>query len=365
MNELEALLALTHIPLLGSIKIRLLLQHFGSAIEAFKADCKAIKELPGFGNKILQAWEVRQKQTIWQQTVDLAHQHQTTILCYTQAAYPKPLFDLIDFPLILYVKGNVSFNQQRHLAIVGTRNATLYGLEMAKKISRELAEANFTIVSGLARGIDTAAHQGALEKGKTIAILGSGIAQLYPQENKQLANRIAENGAMISEFSMATPPDRTNFPQRNRLVSGLSLGTILIEAPKQSGAMLTMERALSQGKKIFALPGRVDQENFRGNHELIKKNKAFLIENSQDVLAHFDNLFTICKPKSIFYTPPLEKEEEKIVKYLEGEELSIEDIRMKMQIPIERVNVLLMSLVLKKVIKEYPGKIYKKILIDK
>lgn len=362
LNELEALLILTSMPLLGSIKIRLLIQHFGSALQAVNAKNEDLLCLPGFGPKILQSWDDNLKNGHWKKDLAVAEQLQANLITYTDPNYPKRLLELADHPIILYVKGSYSKKDQRCLAMVGTRNASLYGMEMAKKLSRDLAHAGFTIVSGLARGIDTAAHQGAIESGRTIAVLGSGLSHIYPPENSGLAQQILERGALISEFPMLAPPDRQHFPQRNRIVSGMTMGTILIEAPLRSGAMLTMGRALGQGRPVFALPGRADLENFKGNHSLIKEKNALLIEDSRDVIRAFEEFLPISPP----FTPvrekiPLEKEEEELLRRLPNEELSIEDILRQTQFPIQKLHILLVSLVLKKAMKEYPGKIYKKV----
>jgi DNA processing protein len=362
LEELEALLILTGMPYLGSIKIRLLIQRFGSALKALQTPPQELGHLPGFGPKILDSWNGYLKNQAWKKNLELIDQLHAQVITYLDPLYPKRLLELTDFPIILYVNGNYSKqDQQRCLAVVGTRHASLYGSEMARQISRELAHAGFTIISGLARGIDTAAHLGALEAGRTLAIMGSGLAHIYPAENKILAQSISRQGAILSEFSMCTPPDRTHFPQRNRIVSGMSMGTILIEAPQKSGAMLTANKAIVQGRPVFVLPGRADIENFRGNHQLIKSHKVHLIENSQDVIHFFDELIpkTNFLPKSepIF----LEIEETYLMERLTREEFTLDELQNKMQMPIQKLNVLLMSLVLKKAIKEYPGKIYKKI----
>ncbi len=362
MEELEALLVLTGMPYLGSIKIRLLIQHFGTALRAVQAPYQELGHLPGFGPKILESWNESLKNQAWKKNLALVEQYDANLITYRDPLYPKRLLELADFPIILYIKGTFTkHDQQRSLAIVGTRHATLYGLEMAKKISHELARAGFTIISGLARGIDTAAHQGALEAGRTVAVLGSGLANIYPAENRELAQAMMQQGAVISEFPMLAAPDRTHFPQRNRIVSGMTMGTILIEAPQKSGAILTAGNANDQGRPVFALPGRVDIENFKGNHSLIKKNKALLIENSQDVINFFDDLVPLSKPVTKMEPIFLEKEEAFLVQHLTQEEFSLADIQNRIHYPIQKINVLLMSLVLKKVIKEYPGKIYKKI----
>lgn len=362
MEELEALLILNSLPLIGSIKIRLLIQQFGSSIDALKAPLNDIAILPGFGPKILDAWKQGLKEEKWLEDLSLIKKFGVTVIPYFSPQYPKKLLEIVDFPLILYVQGKLLRQDERSLAVVGTRQATIYGQEMSKQFSKGLAQAGFTIVSGLARGIDTLAHQGALEAGRTIAVLGSGLASIYPSENKNLAAQIAECGAVISEFPMATSPDRSHFPQRNRIVSGMTLGTILIEAPEKSGAMLTAEKAMTQGRPVFALPGRADSDYFRGNHSLIKSKKAELVENIQDILHYFNPTslpFTV--KTSATQKIPLEKEEELLLSQFPTEELPLEEMISRFQWPVAKLNVLLMSLVLKKMIKEYPGKIYKKI----
>jgi DNA processing protein len=361
LNELEALLCLTMIPQIGPIKIRLLIHYFGSACEALKASASEIAELPGFGSKIIESWKKAKQHEIWRENFDLIEQLDVKVISYTDPRYPKRLLELADAPLILYVKGSLLPQDHRSLAVVGTRQATFYGLEMARKVSQELAELKFTVVSGLARGIDTAAHEGALTKGRTLAVIGSGLANIYPKENIILAEKIAEKGALISEFPMNTPPDRQTFPQRNRIVSGMTMGTTLIEAPEKSGAMLTVERAISQNRKVFVLPGRADVENFRGNHALLKQKKGELIENGADVARHFDTLFSSFSCSQTLVQIPLEKEEELLLQQMPNEEVSIEEVVNRTKLPITKLNVLLMSLVLKKYMKEYPGKIYKKI----
>ena len=362
MDELEALIILNSLPNLGSIKIRFLIQHYGSAISALQAPFEELNTFPGFGPKILQGWKNGVEEENWKKDLALAEKLQSELISFTSPQYPKRLLETSDFPVILYVQGKLLKEDQRCLAVVGTRQAGIYGLEMAKEISRELARAGFTIVSGLARGVDSAAHQGALEVGRTIAVLGSGLACLYPNENIALAGIIRENGALLSEFPMAAPPNRHHFPQRNRIVSGMTMGTILIEAPLKSGAMLTMERALSQGRPIFAIPGRADFDNFKGNHALIKERKANLVENGRDILKYYNDcslplVFIPANKHSII----LGKEEGELLEQMPLHETSMEELFNKNQWPVSKLNSLLMSLVLKKMVKEYPGKIYKKI----
>lgn len=363
MDELEALVILSNIISLGSIKIRLLIQHFGTAVEALKATPHELSLIPGFGPRLIQSWEVGIRNEKWcRNNFELVDRLGVRIVAFTDSRYPKRLLNIADHPILLYVKGELTKQDQKCLAIVGTRAASIYGREMACKLGRELAQAGFTIVSGLARGIDTEAHLGALSAGRTIGVLGSGIASLYPEENRELAQAMSEKGAIISEFAMNTPPDRSHFPQRNRIVSGMTLGTILIEAPERSGAMLTVEKAISQGRPVFALPGRADQEFFKGNHGLIKSRRAELIDCVEDVIRHFDDMsLPLIFNQATTLKVALEKEEEELLRHLPAIELSVEEIGKHTGLPIVRLNVLLMSLVLKKALKQYPGKIYKKV----
>ncbi len=364
----KALAILTTIPLLGSMKIRLLINHFGSAEAILEASHEELKNLsahlPGFNERHiheLSQWKVSKA---WRENEELIDKHAITLVPYDDPSYPQGLLELRDFPALLYVAGSLIASDERSLAIVGTRIHSIYGGAMAEKMGEELARIGFTIVSGLARGIDTYAHKGALRGGRTVAVLGSGIANLYPAENKRLASQIEENGAVISEFPMKMAPDRTTFPQRNRIVSGMTLGAVLIEAPLKSGAMITMEKGKSQGRPLFALPGRADVESFKGNHSLIKRGLASLVEGAEDVSSHFNGLFGNILFSGQKSAPPLaqslEPEEVSLLKAMPSEERTIDELVESVQIPVGKLNVLLMSLVIKKMVKEYPGKIYKK-----
>lgn len=362
MSELEALVILSSIPYLGPVKIKKLIETFGSAQKALDADLKIVEEMPGFGSKISQGLLTFPDNRNWQSNLDFAKKMGVQIIPYTSPNYPKSLLLIDDYPLLLYTLGEMKYEDQQSIAVVGTRQASIYGLEMAERISENLAEKGITVISGLARGIDTAAHKAALRKGRTIAVIGSGLMDIYPQENIKLAEAIAKNGVVISEFAMTTPPERQNFPRRNRIVSGMSLGTLLIEAPVKSGAMITMEKAISQNKKLFAIPGRIDSENFKGNHFLIKNNKAKLVECADDICAAFENfnLMKVIDKKTPTSKINFTTEEQELLNQMPNEEFSIEEVATFTNKPFLKLNVLLMSLVLKKAIKEYPGKMYKK-----
>lgn len=362
LDECEALLILSSMPAIGTMKIKALLHYLGSAVQALQASSETIAALPGFGEKIRIIWEKWPCEENWKKNFLWVHKCGARLIGYHSPDYPKRLLELPDRPVLLYVKGEIKSVDSRSIAIVGTRQASIYGQEMARQFGYELAALGFTVVSGLARGVDTAAHLGALESNRTIAVIGSGLANIYPAENRGLAEEIATKGAVISEFPMMTPPDKQNFPQRNRIVSGMTLATLLIEAPIKSGAMITMERALEHKRRLFAIPGRVDCPSFRGNHILIKQGRAQLVENAQEIADSFDDLFgALPLVKRVALNIPLDKEEKKLLDSFPDQEISIEQIVAKGTFSISTLNVLLMSLVLKGVLKEFPGKVYKKI----
>ena len=359
MNELEALIILTTL-LRSAPKVIYLINHFGSALATLKEPLTKIAELPGFNAELLSFWKKGLEEKVWKEDLARIERLNVHVISFKDAGYPKKLLEISDFPPVIFVKGHLYKSDYRSLAIVGTRQASIYGLEMAKEISKKLARAGFTIVSGLARGVDTAAHEGALEAGRTLAVLGSGLGCIYPSENSLLAQKISEQGAVLSEFSINAPPEKFNFPRRNRIVSAMTMGTILIEAPLKSGAMLTAERALAQGRPLFTIPGRADLDSFKGNHCLIKTGRAKLIENAEDVIQYFDDLPFPLMPMPSSVRGILEKDEQEFLNLMPSKELSIEEISLCMAWPIAKINSLLMSLVLKKMVKEYPGKFYKK-----
>ena len=361
MTESEAFAILTSTPGLGHAKIRLLIERFGTAAASLEKSAHDLEGLAGF-DKIIPTWGQWDKNLTWKQDLHLADTLGARLVPYTDPLFPKHLLEIPDHPVLLYMRGEFKPQDQRSIAIVGTRQASIYGIEMAEAIGKELAASGFTVISGLARGIDTAAHKGALVKGRTIAVIGSGLADIYPPENLSLANKIPEHGILISEFSMSTPPDRQNFPQRNRIVSGMSLGTVLIEAPVKSGAMITMERASQHKRKLFALPGRADAESFKGNHLLIKRGQAHLIESAADIISHFEGLFPkVQKDLFDYQAPHLDPGESALLELMPAEEIGIDALTLLSHLPVHQVHTTLMGLVLKKVVKEYPGKIYKKI----
>jgi len=293
----------------------------------------------------------------WEQDLALVNKWGVRLVSYMDPDYPANFSALADPPTILYVKGKIPAASS--IAIVGTRICSIYGKECAAKIAEEVTSFGMPVVSGLARGIDTAAHVGALRSGETIAFIGSGLAHLYPRENTQLAEEISKQGAVISEFPMNAAPAKHFFPRRNRLIAAFAKGALLVEAPEKSGAMLTLEMAKNLGKPCFALPGRVDMESFRGNHLLIKSQKALLVENGQEMVS----LLEPDKGKLSFHSkgvvPHGEGDEQELLSFFPTEEVSFDELMSRTKLAPSKLSAQLMMLVLKGAIREFPGRQYK------
>jgi len=273
--------------------------------------------------------------------------------------YPKILKQIHSSPKELYVKGRILEDDEFAVAVVGSRIASVYGLTTAERLGYELASKGIVVVSGLARGVDSAAHKGALKAyGRTIAVLGNGLNTVYPPENKKLAAEIVEKGgALISEFHMDMPPLRKNFPIRNRVISGLSLGVIVVEAAKNSGALITADFALEQNREVFAVPGKVDSSTSFGTNELIKQG-AKLIQTVDDIIDELELKLKESKKEAgkDLLKPRLSSEEEIIYKNLSTEPKYIDDVMESAKLPLNKTTELLLRLQLRKLVKELPGK---------
>ena len=283
---LAAWLRLTLIPGIGGETQRKLLAAFGLPEAVFAAGRLAVRAVVGSRADLLFDFdpaEAVDRSMAW------ANEPGQSILTLADSAYPRALLEITDPPNVLYVRGNPGLLQKRGLGIVGSRNATPQGLQTAEVFAKALAGAGLSIISGLALGIDAAAHRGALAAGgDTIAVIGTGADRLYPARNKELALAIAEHGAIVSEFPLGTPAIAANFPRRNRIISGLSRGVLVVEAAPESGSLITARLAAEQGREVFAIPGSIHSPVARGCHKLIKQG-AKLVETAQDVLEEFGN----------------------------------------------------------------------------
>jgi DNA processing protein len=366
LSSRQALLALNLLPKIGPVRVRRLLDYFGSPEDILKAPKDALLRVSGVGPEtagIIAAWESQ---------VDLAREEKRilemglTVLLREDPCYPEALREIYDPPLLLYVRGEIRPEDARSIAVVGSRRCTHYGTQVTKKLSYQLAAAGVTIISGLARGIDTAAHEGALAAGgRTIAVIGSGLAKLYPPENESLAEKIANgHGAVISEFPIDLPPDKQTFPMRNRIVSGWSQGLLVVESPLWSGSLITANLALDQGRNLYAVPGPIDRPSSAGCHKLIQQG-AKLVMEAKDILEDLgilvlDNAAGPPTPGQSLAVPAakLSDEEKKVLASIETIDTPLNDILERCGLETAEVIANLMRLEIKGHIKQLPGRNY-------
>ena len=365
MNATEACIALNMLPTVGPVRLRKLLEVFKTSQQILAAKRNELRKVEGIGS------EVADQISNWESTVDLGaeldriREFGATILSQESPSYPKPLREIHAPPIVLYVWGELKERDHHAIGIIGARRTTHYGVESAKKLAYQLAYAGLTVISGLARGIDTAAHHGALAaKGRTIAVIGSGLARLYPPENAALAEKIrAGNGAIVSEFSMEIEPDRQTFPMRNRIISGWSHGVLVVEAGLNSGALITASQALEQGRSVYAVPGHINAPSAMGSNRLIQQG-AKLVMDASDILDDLEILLPEAKPTAeaaVRPLPPLSEEERRIYDAIEAAETSIDDITEKTRLASATVSSTLLQLELKRLVKQLPGKYFVKL----
>ena len=360
MNDTERLLILNMIEDVGSVRTRCLLEHFGSFGKVFEATEDELKRVKEIGSLIAPKITQGIKEIDLDKELRLIKKHNTKVVTFIDKDYPESLKNIYDLPVVLYVKGEILPEDDIAIAIVGSRKASFYGMQTAERLGYELASRGITIVSGMARGIDSSAHRGALKASKrTIAVLGSGLANIYPEEHIILADEISKKGAVISEFPMRTIPDRGNFPKRNRIISGLSKGVIVVEAAQKSGALITADCALEQGREVFAVPGKVDSVTSRGTNGLIKQG-AKLAETVEDVLDELDlcNQFHRVGVTELHLrgVSKLDKIESIVYNLLSSDPQHIDEVSDVTGLGISEISRVLLNLEMKRLIKQIPGK---------
>jgi len=365
MTDIERSIVLNMIEDVGSIRARRLLGHFGSLEKIFKADENDFKGIKDIGPVLAVRIPRAIKEINLKKEMDLIKKHGIRIITFLDKDYPGNLNNIYDPPVVLYVKGRISQEDETAVAIVGSRLASFYGMQTAERLGFELASHGITVVSGLARGIDSSAHKGALKaKKRTIAVLGSGLANIYPEEHRDLAEKISESGAVISEFPMRTIPDRGNFPKRNRIISGLSLGVVCVEAAERSGALITCDCALEQGREVFAVPGKVDSMTSKGTNRLIKQG-ARLAQCAEDILEELNLSDFGSRQNGGFRSringSALDKEESLVYTLLSSDPKYIDDICQESGISLNRIVRILLDLEIKKFARQLPGKNFVKI----
>lgn len=366
-------MVLNALPHIGPVNASRLSNHFGhEPVACFQASKAELTRLPGIGEKTANAL------LNWEEHFDLSREltylkkASAEFIDWKDERYPESLLEIYDPPIGFYAKGLKGLkNGQSRIAIVGSRRTTLYGLRVAKEFGRRLAGMGICIVSGMARGVDTAAHEGALEAdGETIAVLGNGIDIVYPSENLELYRKIAERGSVISEFTFGRRADRQTFPMRNRIVSGLCSGVIVVESDVNGGSMITAKMAADQGRQVYAIPGRIDQASSRGCHQLIREG-AVLVTCVEDILedlryqmgqmafdlASDDVTSSEKSGASKKVEVELSDFERTVLELLSGgEKMTLDDLSDRLSEPIHMVSSQLMAMELKKlVIKQMDG----------
>jgi len=365
MTSLDALLVLNAIPGLGPVRIAKLISYFKIPQKVLSATLKDIVASGIVPSKVAENIKEFDAETFLKKEYDLIKRHNGEIICLGQKDYPQALSEIADPPPVLYIKGKIKKQDSAAIAIIGSRRASVYGVSIAEKFSAGLCDYGITVVSGMARGVDTAAHRGALRaNGRTIAVLGSGLACIYPAENKKIFDAISASGAVISEFPMSTAPLACNFPRRNRIVSGLSLGVVVVEAAKRSGALITADFALEHGKEVFAVPGKVDSPSSYGVNNLIKQG-AKLINSVYDIVEELGlelkRSITSQDEKDLKDFSGLNNQEREVLKKISVKGIHIDQLALECQIPTAKLSAALLSLSLKKRIKQLPGKIFAQI----
>lgn len=362
MEEREYLIALNMIPGIGRVLFQRLVDCFGKATAAFKASSDELQRVEGIGPKIAAVIVSFPVEKLLTREIEQARRRKVRILVLSDEEYPVNLKSIFDPPPVLYVKGKIEKQDMISIAIVGTRTPTAYGKEVSEKFASQLAEFGVTVVSGLARGVDSWAHRGAVkQKGRTIAVLGCGLDVIYPPENSRLYEEIFQRGAIISEFPFGVKPEKIHFPLRNRIISGMTLGTLVVEAAARSGSLITAHLALEQGREVFAVPGKVTSLYSQGTNWLIK-NGAKLVSSIEDIIEELP--FEV---REVLHTPAakqapksitLEPKEQNILSLIDFEETHIDAITMKSALPPSEVAAILMVLEIQGLIKQYPGKYY-------
>jgi len=362
MDTLRDMLRLMLVPGLGTVRLTRLLDTFGSAAGLLRADFEELARVKGISEPVLQALARKH----WN---DSEVERQLEVLKIIgarpvfrwQDEYPVYLAQLYDAPLLIFVRGKVEHLNRPCLAVVGTRGPSLYGREMVRKLSEGLAAAGFTIVSGLARGIDSLAHVAALDAGgTTVAVLGCGADRIYPAENQKLAERIVEQGCLVSEYLMGTSPEGKNFPRRNRIISGLSRGVLVVEAGRSSGALITAAYALDQDREVFAVPGDAARNLSHGTNMLIQQG-AKLVQTVADVVSELGQT-KVVQPEGLGeqqqVEPVLSREERRIFECLNREPKHVDELAESLEMDVSSLLAILLRLQMKQLVREYPGKLY-------
>ena len=358
MDDIIYKLAFNFIPNIGAVHTKNLISYCGGVKEVFNAKRSQLLQVPGIGEKraddILNSNALEEASKEWEKV-----QKENVRLCFfLDEDYPKRLTHFSDSPVILYHKGNIDFNSNKNVAIVGTRKPTSYGILQCEKLVEELAEYKVNIISGLAYGIDTTAHRKAVDCNiPTVGILGNGLNKIYPAANLQLSKKMTRNGGVISEFPMDVGPNRENFPRRNRIISALSDVIIVVESAIKGGSMITAIYANDQNKDVFALPGKISDKMSEGCNHLIKTNQAHLLTSAKDIayIMRWDQPESSTQMELVL---ELEPKEQAIIELLKQEEMAIDSLMYQSNIKMSELSSMLLNLEFRGIIRSLPGKKY-------
>jgi DNA processing protein len=335
-DELKYWVAFSGIAGVGRVRISQLKERFGSLQDAWKAPEGKLKQA-GLDSRSIDALVSLRPRVSLDEEMEKLERYRVKPLIYEDPLYPVRLKQIYDYPPVLYIRGNLPAEDEACLAVVGTRRPTIYGRQVTEEIVTDLARSKITIVSGLARGIDSVAHRTTLDaRGKTIAVLGSGLDIVYPGENTKLAQAIMEQGALVSEYHLGVKPRAENFPLRNRIMSGLSLGVLVVEAGERSGALITAHQAVEQNREVFAIPGSILSPASQGTNRLIQEG-AKLVRNYADILQEL-NLAIVVRQAEIKEFSPADEFESAILKQLTSEPSHIDEICRQSGLTMQEVS---------------------------
>lgn len=359
MQELYYWIALRFVFGIGNVIYKNLIRHFGSPERIFQAAPEELAAVEGINARAIESIKNFKPLPDIDRELERIARADINIITFTSPEYPENLKNIYDPPPFLYVKGAIRKQDAHSMAVVGSRSASEYGMKVTEEISRSLAACGLTIISGMARGIDSCAHHGALAAGgRTIAVLGSGVDVVYPPENKKLYHTIVANGAVVSEYPMGTEPNSYNFPARNRIISGLSRGVLVVEASPKSGSLITARLALEQGRDVFAVPGNIFSFKSRGTNNLLRSG-AKLVESARDILEelqiHIDELKE-AEIKENEKIRELSPEQKKMFEMIQEEPVQIDELITKSGFSTGQTSSLLLELELNGLIRQLPGK---------
>ena len=325
LEQLKYWLAFNKVRGIGRVRFKLLENHFDSMEAAWSASESELRAA-GLDRRTIRSVADGRQKFDPDAEAELLLKSGVRAFTWHDDDYPAQLKEIYDLPPLIYVKGNLTPDDERSVAVVGTRNPSHYGRQVAERLVYDIASAGVTIVSGLARGVDGIAHRIALDAGqRTIAVLGSGVDIIYPREHTSLSERIAENGALISELTLGTRPDARNFPRRNRIMSGMTLGTLVIEAGARSGALITARQALEENREVFAVPGSIFSPNSEGTNRLIRESAAKLVTACEDVLEEL-NLSAVAQQIEMAALFPEDENEAELLRYITFDPVHVDDV---------------------------------------